>query len=202
MLKNIFETPMWHKRISPKWRDELKRLTGVIKDIRDKDPNSNQSQYLNGYTTYYSKEDILNSKDFINIKKVIETEAQEFMKELGICDNIDVKVETLFGNINGQYSAHSMHIHEMSHFSGSLYLDANIKDAKIGFLSPSYLSMMHFNPDMFDKKSFKTSLKLTPRTGDILIFPSWLLHEVEPQQQKHERVCVAFNIILNPRRPV
>ncbi len=38
-----------------------------------------------------------------------------------------------------------------------------------------------------------------PEDGDILLFPSHLLHSVEPNPEDRERINIAFNISYKPK---
>jgi len=37
------------------------------------------------------------------------------------------------------------------------------------------------------------AMVIPPVTGDLLIFPSWLLHRVNMSQSDDERISIAFN---------
>jgi uncharacterized protein (TIGR02466 family) len=48
-----------------------------------------------------------------------------------------------------------------------------------------------------------TSDKVTykPTAGRMLLFPSWLDHGVEPNLSDEERVCLSFNLGVQPLPP-
>ena len=39
--------------------------------------------------------------------------------------------------------------------------------------------------------------KVLPKTGNLILFPSWILHSVPPQKCNHERIMIAGNIRLS-----
>lgn len=41
---------------------------------------------------------------------------------------------------------------------------------------------------------FDNTVTVFPKAGDLLIFPSWLLHQVGPTRGLQERISIAFNI--------
>ncbi len=47
-----------------------------------------------------------------------------------------------------------------------------------------------------DCASLGASQTLTPRSGMIMMFPSWLQHAVRPYSGEHERISIAFNLSL------
>ena len=41
----------------------------------------------------------------------------------------------------------------------------------------------------------KTHFKIFPQENMLLMFPSWLEHDVEPNKSKKERIAISFNIL-------
>jgi hypothetical protein len=41
--------------------------------------------------------------------------------------------------------------------------------------------------------------RLQPKSGTIVMFPSWLTHSVEPWDGEGERISIAFNIMIGRR---
>jgi hypothetical protein len=56
-----------------------------------------------------------------------------------------------------------------------------------------YLLFEHLdNPDIEDKYS-KSQYLISPNIGDIIFFPSHLLHSVYPHTSDEDRISIAFN---------
>jgi len=57
---------------------------------------------------------------------------------------------------------------------------------------------MHFDPAnrQLDPRFSTTPVYLTHRAGQLVMFPSWLFHEVLPYHGQRERIVVAFNAWL------
>ena len=41
---------------------------------------------------------------------------------------------------------------------------------------------------------FDGKLEIRPEVGDLVLFPSWLVHQVTPTSGKEDRMSIAFNI--------
>jgi len=41
---------------------------------------------------------------------------------------------------------------------------------------------------------FDSKLVISPLAGDLVLFPSWLIHQVTPTPGNEERISIAFNI--------
>lgn len=87
------------------------------------------------------------------------------------------------------------HIHPDAAWSGVYYVDAGDSGGDAGgalmFGDPrAGAGMVLGDSNRFDSAS---SAEHRPRTGELLIFPSWLLHWVTPYQSDRPRISVSFN---------
>jgi uncharacterized protein (TIGR02466 family) len=87
------------------------------------------------------------------------------------------------------------HIHPDAAWSGVYYIDAGDSGGDAGgalmFGDPrAGAGMVLGDSNRFDSAS---SAEHRPRTGELLIFPSWLLHWVTPYQSDRPRISVSFN---------
>ena len=60
-----------------------------------------------------------------------------------------------------------------------------------GDISFVHSAMGHRNFDVFEKGI----ITMTPQVGQMVMFPSYLLHTVYPFIGKEERRCIAFNAV-------
>jgi uncharacterized protein (TIGR02466 family) len=83
----------------------------------------------------------------------------------------------------------------MSSWSGIYYVEpgdsaAESKNGINRFFNP--VQTMYTDPGT-DYVSKSTSIDIAPVPGQLVIFPSWILHSAMPYKGKKERVVVAFN---------
>lgn len=102
----------------------------------------------------------------------------------------------LFGwmNANPPGGFNAPHTHPGAHWSGVYYVSQPAVEAgnsgMIEFLDPrSDLP----NWRILDASAFRTKKKLRPEAGEIILFPSYLVHWVYPNESDEERVTIAFN---------
>jgi predicted 2-oxoglutarate/Fe(II)-dependent dioxygenase YbiX len=73
--------------------------------------------------------------------------------------------------------------------------DPNSDSGKLTFINPNYAGTMYVDKaSAAFKRPFSMApvmLRLVP--GQLVLFPSWLLHEVMPYEGDRERITVAFN---------
>ena len=91
-----------------------------------------------------------------------------------------------------------MHLHSNSLYSGIVYLNVSDDGGKIKFYSTETNSTKNTVKYIFKNKENNLlnseSWSISPSSGDILIFPSYLLHEVTKNESNNNRYSFAFNI--------
>jgi len=98
-------------------------------------------------------------------------------------------------NVNSQGAGNSIHAHnlESSDWSGCYYVQGTGTGA-IRFHTEQCLHQ-HIKPYM----PFGVTREIHPVDGNLLLFPSYLLHEVMPNPGARERINIAFNITYLPK---
>lgn len=105
---------------------------------------------------------------------------------------------TCWANVNGPGHSNDMHTHPMSAWSGVYYVDTGQavaegdKSGLIHFVDPRPGAGMVEDPF----KQFGKGREFGPSTGQILLFPSWLMHGVRAYHGGGERISIAFNVSL------
>jgi uncharacterized protein (TIGR02466 family) len=100
-----------------------------------------------------------------------------------------------WANVFSRGVFYNPHTHADAAWSGTYYVDAGDSDEKTGgmlmFRDPRAgagmvltASNVHDNADTF---------RVRPVTGELLIWPAWLLHWVTPYEGNRPRLSVAFN---------
>jgi len=90
----------------------------------------------------------------------------------------------------------STHIHQNSFFSGVFYAKAPKNCGKLRLMDPRPAKNI-INPEYERVNDANMGIyELHPTTGEMLMFPSWLPHDVFAGQSEEERISVAFNIMM------
>ena len=94
-------------------------------------------------------------------------------------------------------SHNSAHVHPGSEVSGVFYISVPPDSGRIVFRDPrpqSEMSQLH-SKDGEVFKALTPRFVVSPEPGDLLLFPSWLMHQVEPgRDQNGLRISMALNI--------
>lgn len=133
-------------------------------------------KYDEHYTTFYKK-NILSLPQIINLKKTLED----------IFDKLNLKVLHAWVQGYGEDNFHDCHTHPECMYSCVLYLNCSNESSNTIFYHPTHphSSMYHIE---------KTSIKIKPKIGKLVIFPSYLPHTVLPNKDK-KRLVLSANLI-------
>ncbi|MGH1368054.1 MAG: 2OG-Fe(II) oxygenase family protein [Maritimibacter sp.] len=149
-----------------------------------------------GYTSYASLTDLPWRfpifKDMVDaLDKHVAAFAQDLEFDL---DGRTLVLEDLWINILPEGGTHSSHIHPHSVISGTTYVSMPEGASALKLEDPRSARMMAAPPRRKDaREELKTFVYAKPAVGDVLLWESWLRHEVPMNMAEDERVSVSFN---------
>ena len=120
-------------------------------------------------------------------KNIFEEERLEYEPAMG----------NMWANINGEKAYNKPHTHPNSFFSGTYYIKTPPQSGQLIVHDPRpgvHIQLPKRNKDSLPMQLWK-EVFFQPQAGQMIIFPSWVWHEVEPNQSKEPRISVAFNIL-------
>lgn len=149
-----------------------------------------------GYTSYASLNDLPDrAPAFADLLKVLDKKARQFAAalqwDLGAAR---LECDSLWVNILGEGGHHSGHIHPGSVISGTCYIAMPEGSGRLKLEDPR-LGLMMAAPQI-RKDAPQTANRFyyaTPKAGDILMWESWLRHEVIAGSNEDPRLSVSFN---------
>ena len=98
-------------------------------------------------------------------------------------------------NINQKGHFNTSHDHPGSLFSAVYYVKGGADKGELELRTPIIPHTYTISKEMVGNFNAFTghAMVVPPVTGDLLIFPSWLLHRVNMSRSDEERISVAFN---------
>jgi uncharacterized protein (TIGR02466 family) len=104
-------------------------------------------------------------------------------------------------NVNPPGGYNSPHQHSDAHLSGVYYVDVPKAKSDAGgaieFLSPHPVRLLS---TVIRSPLFSDRVRVQPAPGDLIIFPSQLVHWVHPNDSGKPRITVAFNATIQPKQ--
>ncbi len=199
-IKNLFVTPLYHAALSELGKPvDIEELANSCWSIAEDDEAGQdwcEENGYPGYTSYASLTDLgWRFPIFADLIKVLDAHVAAFVESLDFdLGDKEIKLEDLWINILPEGGTHSNHIHPHSVISGTTYISMPDGTSAIKFEDPRLSRMMAAPPR---KKSVKEELKqfiyVKPNVGDVLLWESWLRHEVPMNMAEDDRISVSFN---------
>lgn len=141
-----------------------------------------------GYTSYASLNDLpRRDPAFAALAKILTRHAAKFAEDCAFEPKRRPRLDSIWVNLLKGAGQHSGHIHPHSIISGTLYVEVPTGAGAIRFEDPR-LPLMMAAPPRAD--AFVT---VEPRRGLLLLWESWLRHEVLPGSGRGERLSISFN---------
>jgi uncharacterized protein (TIGR02466 family) len=183
IINNLFPTPIYTTKMDRGFtKQELQFVNEQKKHCKNNQGNINTKDNY-----------ILNRKQFKNIKKFLDKHCKDYLETI-ICpkNNIELYITQSWLNYTEADQYHHKHAHPNSVVSGVLYFDSDVKNDKILFSSNK--GYQQISPEIKDFNLWNSETWFFPvETGDLFMFPSSTIHQVETKKGTNTRISLAFN---------
>jgi uncharacterized protein (TIGR02466 family) len=149
-----------------------------------------------GYTSYASLNDLpWRSPVFADLEKALDRHVAAFCEDLGFdLGGKKLKCNAFWINILPEGGTHSSHIHPHSVISGTTYVAMPEGTSALKLEDPRHAMMMLAPLRRKDApQELQPFVYVTPEVGEVLLWESWLRHEVPMNMAEEERISVSFN---------
>ena len=198
-INTVFTTPLYHASLTEQGDIDLDNIERSCWSIAQDDEAGQKWCEENGYpgyTSYASLTDLgWRFPVFAELEKLLDRHVAQFVKELDwdLGDKA-VTLEDLWINILPEGGTHSGHIHPHSVISGTTYIAMPEGASAIRFEDPRLPLMMAAPPRRIDARNgLKSFVYVAPKVGDVILWESWLRHEVPVNMAEEDRISVSFN---------
>jgi uncharacterized protein (TIGR02466 family) len=196
MVRRLFVTQLYEAEIGNE--QLLSELAHSIRNFAEDDEAgrgwSKEHRYA-GYTSYASLND-LPKRDpaFAQLAKLLTRHVASFAAECAFDIARKPRLDSLWVNLLKSGGQHSGHIHPHSIISGTLYVEVPARSGAIRFEDPRLPLMMAAPKRRKDApEDLQTFVSIEPSSGLLLMWESWLRHEVLPGTGRSERLSISFN---------
>ena len=187
--RDLFATRLYEAEIADPGL--LGRLAYAIRSFAEQDGAGrrwSRDHGYRGYTSYASLNDLpTRDPDFADLARLLDKHATAFANDCAFDQQRKPRLDSLWVNLLKAGGQHSGHIHPHSVMSGTFYVEAPQGSGAIRFEDPR-LPLMMAAPTRSG-----TFVSVEPRPGLLLLWESWLRHEVRPGTGRGERLSVSFN---------
>ena len=148
-----------------------------------------------GYTSYGSLNDLpTRMPEFAELKRHLDRHALAYARALNFDLARKPRLDNLWVNGLKPGGHHSGPIHPHAFLSGTVYVEVPDGASALKLEDPR-LPMMMARPAVAADASEaeKPFVYLAPRPGTVLMWESWLRHEVPANAAKSDRISISFN---------
>jgi len=149
-----------------------------------------------GYTSYASLDDLpRRDPSFATLKRELDKHAAAFAKTLHFeLSARKLVLDSIWVNVLEPGGVHTGHVHPHSALSGTYYVDVPAGSSSLKLEDPRLPLMMAAPPRTEDAPEAERSfVYVTPAAGELLMWESFVRHEVPMNGAKRARVSVSFN---------
>ncbi len=200
-VKSYFHTLIYSEKLgSPQSLKRFnKELLKEAYQIASFDKNGKKwsgDNYPGGFTSYASMSQLhKQSSTFAKLSAKIKTHAVKYIKSLDYeIKASELEMTSCWVNIVPPGHFHSLHLHPLSTISGTYYLKTPKNCGDLRFEDPRLSKLMAApNRKANAKTTNKQFIKIKAEENNLVLFESWLRHEVEKNLSQEDRVSISFN---------
>jgi uncharacterized protein (TIGR02466 family) len=185
-IDNLFPIPIGMDRLPNKLTEaQLKFLT-----TQKMQSNPGNMSSIDGY--------ILDSHELTSLRNELLKIVRKYFKAVyAPADDVDVYITQSWVNSTEPSKYHHVHSHPNSFISGVFYVHSERDVDKIMFYKNSheFIQLIPTTWNVYNSKSWWYPVN----TGDVILFPSSLTHEVPTTESSSNRISLAFNVFLKGR---
>jgi len=201
-VRLLFPTFIFHRNLLQEGLPEdigfkqeyLDLLAREIDAMRRKDPKGRQIS--NAYTGWQSNDGCDRHPTFTKLVNRIEkTFSDEVLPFHGITSEthrMKVKVGNMWANVNDNMAWNKPHLHNGCWYSGVFYIKA---DGDEGDFSAIETDVKVVNDHPACQRT-RNDYNVSPTPGELILFPSAMMHMVEPNMTNKDRYSVSFNALV------
>jgi uncharacterized protein (TIGR02466 family) len=153
-----------------------------------------KTHYPNGFTSYASANQMhIMSPTFADLEVEIKKHLKKYIQDLELNINPQsLRMTTCWVNIMPKGAIHTSHNHPQSIISGTYYVQIPPQSSALRLEDPRYSQFMS-RPALKTNTKTSTHISVPAKPGDVILFESWLRHEVPLNASSKPRVSISFN---------
>jgi len=181
------------------WLRFNRELLRECQQVREHDEAGRKwckKNYPGGYTSYGSLCHMQKmSSTFEALEKKINRHVKTYARALELdMTGRELTMTDCWINIMPEHVVHGLHIHPTSTISGTYYVQTPKGCSGLKFEDPRLDRFMAAPPRKADcSPENRPWITIPAKAGNVVLFESWMRHEVPINQRRAERISISFN---------
>ena len=212
MIHNLFPVPIYKtlfRELNKVENDSFEKIISNTLIDKKKVEEDRKNYEKNGHVVEFNPNYNFQSKetfvldiydDLSELKQYIEVQLRLYVKSVwGLTMRQNISITQSWINVNQKGEEHHLHNHPNSFISGVFYYHCNPNDS-IFFKNPTLagtsISTINDIKAKLPHSVINTSAVFPAKTGNLILFPSWLEHNVKTNFSDTPRISLSFNTQL------
>lgn len=194
-VRQLFPTLLYEDAIPEPLVAELERSVRALAEDDGAGRRWSRTHGYRGYTSYASLDDLpRRDPAFADLKRLLDRHVARFAEACAFDLDRRLRLDSLWVNLLRPGGHHGAHLHPHSVVSGTVYVAVPPGAGGLKLEDPRLPMLMAAPPRRPDAPDgLRTFETVQPRPGTVLLWESWLRHEVVPHAGKGDRISVSFN---------
>tara|TARA_R100001443_G_scaffold31431_1_gene45414 strand:+ start:699 stop:1394 length:696 start_codon:yes stop_codon:yes gene_type:complete len=205
--RQIFSTPIFFgytdldlakraEELALIFKNQINQKEGLVGEKWNECATSEDKNDFDKYgVTSYNSRNFAQEEKWQDIKCELENVCKRMLEE-SINQSIEMNITDMWTTLYPEESFIPQHIHPNSEWSAVFYAKAEKNCGDIVWQDPSWIAKSMCQNVPTELNEYQTTYQLTPQTGGIALFPSFLPHETRPNRSGEERIIISFNLSL------
>lgn len=191
MRYELFPSPVWACQLED-FANHDRAMLNYVLELYERDPGLKRSNVLG----WHSPDQLHHELAFVPLQRQVEalihgTVAQDLQLDL---TSERYRIRTMWAIISPPFAHNHLHRHPGSLFSGVYYLQIPPGAGALNFHDPR-ADVRMLRPRFAKDTPFSNFLvRFEPTPSRLLLFPSWLPHNVDPNLGEQPRISISFDI--------
>jgi uncharacterized protein (TIGR02466 family) len=188
---SLFPTLVW--KIQLPTHIVVNQNPAIIKALEKLNPDLHE---IAAAASWQSHQSLHNDTELATLMSCISGAAHKILRFLNI-GATDIKVTGCWANVCSAGASHRMHSHPNNYLSGVYYVSAATGANTINFHDPRSQAGIIRPPitQLTGQNTDQVVLEVTD--GTLLLFPSYLMHSVDPNDSDELRISISFNLMFS-----
>ncbi|NHN39028.1 hypothetical protein G8764_17095 [Pseudomaricurvus alcaniphilus] len=182
-------------------------LKAGINGLREEDKVGLHRSNVKQAGAWHSQDDLNHRPQFGPLVEAVEHCAQQVFDDLQYDSDFVAGIDNMWANVSPRHAFNRMHIHPGVIWSGVYYVQSPESSGRIYFTDPRIQAQIlrpRISKEGRDQALNWSEVYFEPLAGRIILFPAWLVHEVEPNLSQLEgdeglRISISFNLVQRPK---
>jgi uncharacterized protein (TIGR02466 family) len=199
-VQRLFPTLVYRARLKQTdWASFNDRLLHECRQLRQDDEGGrkwSKRNYPGGYTSYNSVSRMHRvSPTFAELERRLRRHVKSFTDALEFdLEGRQLAMTDCWVNIMPRQVVHGLHLHPLATVSGTYYVKTPKGCSGLKFEDPRLDRFMAAPPRLpASRRENRPWIVIPAEAGGLVLFESWLRHEVAPNPVAAERISISFN---------